>query len=147
MADGPWVPFRIYLAIRARRSASTVVNSEAKLNLVSRARRSLTGPILSPMLRPIVDGTYCTTAMMCHRQSQTDIFVIVISKSQINKMGDLQGANPDLQIPVIDISVSDAETASRLADAVADHGFVFIRGNGLGFTSHILDDMFALVSS
>ena len=51
-----------------------------------------------------------------------------------------------LQIPVIDISeASAADTAGQLVDAVARYGFVFVRGEGIGFTKQTLDNAFALV--
>ncbi|KAF6222139.1 hypothetical protein HO133_001225 [Letharia lupina] len=50
-----------------------------------------------------------------------------------------------LQIPVIDISeASAADTAGQLVDAVARYGFVFVRGEGIGFTKQTLDNAFAL---
>ncbi|CAD6594320.1 MAG: hypothetical protein ASARMPRED_009144 [Alectoria sarmentosa] len=55
------------------------------------------------------------------------------------------GSSAQTQIPVIDISeASAADTADQLVDAVARYGFVFVRGEGLGFTRHILDNAFAL---
>ena len=50
-----------------------------------------------------------------------------------------------LQIPVIDISTGDARIADQLLDAVGQYGFAFVRGDGLGFTSQILNDAFAMV--
>ena len=51
----------------------------------------------------------------------------------------------NLQIPVIDLSQATAQTADKLIDAVSRYGFVFVKGEGLGFTSQMLDDTFALV--
>lgn len=50
-----------------------------------------------------------------------------------------------LQIPVIDIAQCNAQTADRLLEAVADNGFVFVRAQGLNFTSNVLDKVFDLV--
>lgn len=50
-----------------------------------------------------------------------------------------------LQIPIIDISRENAQTGDCLVEAAAHYGFVFIKGQGLGFTSQILDDAFDLV--
>ena len=55
-------------------------------------------------------------------------------------------SNLRVQIPVIDISeASEADTADQLVDAVARYGFVFVKGDEIGFTRQILDDTFALV--
>jgi isopenicillin N synthase-like dioxygenase len=57
-------------------------------------------------------------------------------------------------IPVIDLpwaddyTGSDAETstaARRLVDAAADHGFVYIRNQGTGFTNMNVDEAFDIV--
>ena len=56
-----------------------------------------------------------------------------------------QTNGPNLQIPVIDLSHPTPHTADKLIDAVSRYGFVFVKGEGLGFTSQILDDTFALV--
>lgn len=61
-------------------------------------------------------------------------------------MGDKRINGSRLQIPVIDISeASTADKADQLVDAVARYGFVFVRGEGMGFTRQILDNAFALV--
>lgn len=60
-------------------------------------------------------------------------------------MDHTYGGRSVLEIPVVDISDTNPKTATRLADAVADCGFVFVHGGELGFTSGILDDTFALV--
>lgn len=63
-------------------------------------------------------------------------------------MGAKRSNGSNLQIPVIDISeVSAADAADQLVDAVARYGFVFVRGEGIGFTRQILDNAFALVIS
>ncbi len=53
----------------------------------------------------------------------------------------------DNPIPVIDISNEDQQTGDELVDAVAKWGFVFIRGEGLGFTSRDIETAFQLVRS
>ena len=50
-----------------------------------------------------------------------------------------------LQIPVIDISDPDDQTADDLVAAVANSGFVFIRSLGTGFDADLIDDIFGLV--
>lgn len=60
-------------------------------------------------------------------------------------MSPTQNKGQNLQIPVIDLSHATATTADGLIDAVSRYGFVFVKGEGLGFTSKILDDIFALV--
>jgi len=50
-----------------------------------------------------------------------------------------------LHIPVIDILPGSAEIASHLVDAAARYGFVFVKGEGLGFSSQSIDDAFSLV--
>lgn len=61
-------------------------------------------------------------------------------------MGDKEVNDPSLQIPVIDISNVDAEnTADQLVDAVTRYGFVFVKGEGIGFTKPVLDNAFELV--
>ena len=66
-------------------------------------------------------------------------------------MGSKRSNDPTIQIPVIDISEAieaDAvDTAERLVDAITRYGFVFVKGEGLGFTRSILDNVFALVRS
>lgn len=49
------------------------------------------------------------------------------------------------KIPVVDVSSATAETGDQLVEAVARFGFVFVRGQDLGFTAQILDDTFELV--
>ena len=53
----------------------------------------------------------------------------------------------NLHIPVIDLPSSgpDEKTASALVDACATYGFVFVRGDSLGFSSDALDGIFELV--
>lgn len=61
-------------------------------------------------------------------------------------MGPEPSNGSSLKIPVIDISeASEADTADQLVDAVARYGFVFIKGESIGFTKRVLDDTFALV--
>ncbi|KAL2048107.1 hypothetical protein N7G274_000018 [Stereocaulon virgatum] len=48
------------------------------------------------------------------------------------------------QIPVIDLSEADAQTADQLVKAVAEYGFVFVKGEEMDFTAQILNDTFAL---
>lgn len=49
-------------------------------------------------------------------------------------------------IDISEASTADtADKADQLVDAVARYGFVFVRGEGIGFTRHILDNAFALV--
>lgn len=62
-------------------------------------------------------------------------------------MDHKHGDEAVLRIPVVDISHTDLKTATRLAEAVAEYGFVFVNGAGLGFTAGILDDIFAMVRS
>ena len=61
-------------------------------------------------------------------------------------MSPTQSNGQNLQIPVIDLSHATATTADKLVDAVSRYGFVFVKSKGLGFTSEIIDDTFALVS-
>lgn len=53
----------------------------------------------------------------------------------------------DIYIPVIDISNEDARTGIELVDAVEEWGFVFVRGEGLGFKLQDIEDAFELVGS
>lgn len=63
-------------------------------------------------------------------------------------MGPEPSNGSSLKIPAVDISeASEADTADQLVDAVAQYGFVFIKGEKIGFTKRILDDIFALVRS
>jgi hypothetical protein len=61
-------------------------------------------------------------------------------------MDHTQSNGTTAQIPVIDLSGADAQTADQLVKAVAEYGFVFVKGEGLDFTAQILNDTFALVS-
>ena len=65
------------------------------------------------------------------------------NKSDPSTMDGLQRETQTCQIPVIDIG--DPSTADRLVDAAASYGFVFIKGENLGFTADILNETFALV--
>ena len=58
-------------------------------------------------------------------------------------MDGLKREIQSVRIPVLDIG--RASTAERLVEAVAQFGFVFVKGEGLGFTVGILDEAFALV--
>ena len=61
-------------------------------------------------------------------------------------MGAKRSNGSNLELQMIDISqASAADTAEKLVDAVARYGFVFVRGEELGFTEQILHDAFALV--
>lgn len=51
----------------------------------------------------------------------------------------------DIYIPVIDISNEDAQTGIELVDAVEKWGFVFVRGEGLGFKLQDIEGAFQLV--
>ena len=66
-------------------------------------------------------------------------------------MGSKRSNDLTIQIPVINISeASEADaidTADRLVDAITRYGFVFVKGEGIGFTRPILDNVFALVRS
>lgn len=53
----------------------------------------------------------------------------------------------DTYIPVIDISNEDVRTGIELVDAVEKWGFVFVRGEGLGFKLQDIEGAFQLVSS
>lgn len=61
-------------------------------------------------------------------------------------MGAERSNGSSLQIPVVEIPEA-ADTADQLVDAIARYGFVFVKGEGTGFTRQILDDAFALVRS
>ena len=50
-----------------------------------------------------------------------------------------------LEIPVIDISNETLRTADHLVEAFIHYGFAFVKGQGLGFTSQFLDDIFEVV--
>ena len=60
-------------------------------------------------------------------------------------MATTNNRSSNLQIPVIDISQTNMSTADSLVKALAQHGFAFINGQGLGFTPEILDNVFGLV--
>lgn len=63
-------------------------------------------------------------------------------------MGDKWSSVSSLQIPVIDISDAASEdTADQLVDAVARYGFVYVRGEGIGFTKRVIDNAFELVKT
>lgn len=53
----------------------------------------------------------------------------------------------EISIPVIDISNEDAQTGIELVDAVEKWGFVFVRGEGLGFKTQDIEGAFQLVGS
>lgn len=53
----------------------------------------------------------------------------------------------DIYIPVIDISNEDAQTGIEMVDAVEKWGFVFVRGEGLGFKLQDIEAAFQLVGS
>ena len=49
-------------------------------------------------------------------------------------------------IPVVDISLEDERTASRLVEGATRYGFVFVKGE-LGFTPAVTNDAFSLVGT
>ena len=51
-------------------------------------------------------------------------------------------------IPVIDLSSADTydgTDGSPIVDAAAKYGFIFVKGEALGFSQLLLNDIFALV--
>lgn len=48
-------------------------------------------------------------------------------------------------IPVINISNANAQTGDQLIEAVANCGFVYIKGEGSGFTSEVINQAFEMV--
>ena len=58
---------------------------------------------------------------------------------------DLQNGSGKLQIPIIDVRNSSDETADELVAAIANSGFVFIRGPGTGFDAEVIANIFELV--
>ena len=57
----------------------------------------------------------------------------------------LQNGSDKLQIPTIDIRNSNDQTAEDLVAAIANSGFVFIRGAGTGFDAGVIANIFELV--
>jgi isopenicillin N synthase-like dioxygenase len=51
-----------------------------------------------------------------------------------------------IELPVLDISRTDNETAARLVDSVSKHGFAYIKNNSAGIPPADVDAMFKLVS-
>ena len=60
-------------------------------------------------------------------------------------MSSIKGSTSDLQIPIIDVSRIDSGTGSQLINAMAQYGFVFVKGRNTGFTSETIDHAFSLV--
>lgn len=56
-------------------------------------------------------------------------------------------ASDVVDIPVIDISASNAQAASELVEAAAKYGFVFVKNNDAGIAPKEVADMFNLVFS
>jgi hypothetical protein len=50
-----------------------------------------------------------------------------------------------IELPVIDVTRSDEETASQLVDAVATHGFVYLKNNHDEIPAADIGGMFDLV--
>jgi hypothetical protein len=50
-----------------------------------------------------------------------------------------------IELPVLDISSTDKEMASRLVESVSKYGFVYIKNNEAGIPSGDVDAMFKLV--
>ena len=57
----------------------------------------------------------------------------------------VQDSERAIELPVIDVTSTDRDTAKRLIDAVATHGFVYLKNNHDEIPSKDLDEMFALV--
>ena len=57
----------------------------------------------------------------------------------------LQNGSGKLQIPIIDIHDPSDQTADELVGAIANSGFVFIRGPGTGFDAEVIANIFDLV--
>ena len=51
------------------------------------------------------------------------------------------------QIPLIDLSGDEQRVGNELLEAVMKWGFVFIRGEALGFSPQVIEDTFDLVTS
>ena len=57
----------------------------------------------------------------------------------------LQNGSDKIQIPIIDIRDSSDQTADELVEAIANSGFVFIRGAGTGFDAEVISNIFEIV--
>ena len=60
-------------------------------------------------------------------------------------MSSSAGEAPDSMIPIIDLSLTDEQTGNLTVDAAAQYGFLFVKGNNLGFSKEMIDNAFALV--
>ena len=58
-------------------------------------------------------------------------------------MDDAHGEKDHL--PIIDISQATPETGDQLVEAASKWGFLYIRNQGLGFDTEIIDRIFELV--
>lgn len=52
---------------------------------------------------------------------------------------------PSADIPVIDISSSNADAAAQVLAAAANNGFVFVENNSAGIPANDIENMFELV--
>jgi len=50
-----------------------------------------------------------------------------------------------VELPVIDVTQTNEDTAKRLIDAVATHGFVYLKNNHEEIPPTDIDEMFCLV--
>lgn len=53
----------------------------------------------------------------------------------------------EIELPVIDVTQTDEDTAKRLIDAVATHGFVYLKNNHEEIPPSDIGEMFDLVCS
>jgi isopenicillin N synthase-like dioxygenase len=51
-----------------------------------------------------------------------------------------------IELPVLDISTIDNQTAARLVDSVSKYGFAYIKNNSAGIPPADVDAMFKLAS-
>ena len=88
-----------------------------------------------------------------HRKSALDDTAKEDHSGKASGSVEMQASRPangpvrHLQLPVINLLQSgpDEDIGAALVDACAKYGFVFVRGEGLGFSSETLDDAFELV--
>lgn len=58
----------------------------------------------------------------------------------------MQNGAKSIELPVIDVTNTNEDTARQLIDAVATHGFVYLQNNHEEIPTKELNDVFDLVS-
>jgi hypothetical protein len=88
---------------------------------------------------PLISKHCFQASISLHFITTFDIFTSKTSKPNLKEMAESH-------IPVIDISHPSPEVAQQVLDAASNHGFLFIKNDGVTIPPKDINDMFSLVS-